>query len=76
MAAAAIISYTPGNGGASGWLALSSGDAGINAKMANADADAFAHNEWQALIDSKDYKGLFEKDPVRMTQAIMRMNEA
>lgn len=44
--------------------------------MENADADAFAHNEWQALIDSKDYKGLFEKDPVRMTQAIMRMNEA
>lgn len=44
--------------------------------MANADADAFEHNEWQALIDSKDYKGLFEKDPVRMTQAIMRMNEA
>ncbi len=44
--------------------------------MANADADAFEHNEWQALIDSNDYKGLFEKDPVRMTQAIMRMNEA
>lgn len=38
------------------------------------ETDAAEYNEWQKLIDTKDYAGLFEKDPERLTRTLMRMD--
>ena len=38
--------------------------------------DATDYNAWQALIDHKDVKGIFAKDPERVTRMVMRGEEA
>ena len=38
-------------------------------------AEAEHVNEWQSLIDRKDAKGIFEKDPQRVAQAIHRLGK-
>lgn len=51
-------------------------DTPTEASTASPGEDALDYNAWQALIDHKDVKGIFAKDPERVTRMVMRGEEA
>mgnify|MGYP000980006911 FL=1 len=51
-------------------------DTPTEASTASPGEDALDYNAWQSLIDHKDIKGIFAKDPERVTRMVMRGEEA
>ena len=51
-------------------------DTPTEASTASPGEDALDYNAWQRLIDHKDIKGIFAKDPERVTHMVMRGEEA
>ena len=47
-------------------------DTPTEASAASPGEDALDYNAWQSLIDHKDIKGIFAKDPERVTRMVMR----
>ena len=50
-------------------------DTPTEASTASPGEDALDYNAWQRLIDHKDIKGIFAKDPERVTRMVMRGEE-
>ena len=50
-------------------------DTPTEASAASPAEDALDYNAWQRLIDHKDVKGIFAKDPERVTRMVMRGEE-
>ena len=50
-------------------------DTPTEASTASPAEDALDYNAWQRLIDHKDVKGIFAKDPERVTRMVMRGEE-
>ena len=50
-------------------------DTPTEASTASPAEDALDYNAWQRLIDHKDVKGIFAKDPERITRMVMRGEE-
>ena len=50
-------------------------DTPTEASAASPAEDALDYNAWQRLIDHKDVKGIFDKDPERVTRMVMRGEE-
>lgn len=50
-------------------------DTPTEASVASPAEDALDYNAWQRLIDHKDIKGIFAKDPERVTRMVMRGEE-